>query len=306
MPFTAVVIPTFNRCSTLLFGLSKLSENLPPTHKVIVVDSGSHDNTLDTVREKFPQLTSIEGNSSMWWAAAINRGIEKAQELGCSYVLTYNDDNVATPDLFSNLARAAATAPNSIIAATCCYLHKPDVVFFAGRMRAQGTDRFYYLDHDTPLKTLGKGLRTVDMLHGMCTLFPMAVFHKVGLFDEKAFPQPFADDDLLIRARGAGFPLQVALDAVVLNDRTKTGNNPYDRRLGPGGLVQLLVSRKSTFQIAARSRFLWRYRRNIYFFCKTWLFDYLRLFTIVTVRWLLPFKAFHWLGIHWGQRLQRR
>src|SRR5262249_542794 len=144
------------------------------------------------------------------------------------------------------------------------------------------------------------------MLHGMCTLFPMRVFDIVGLFDEKAFPQVFADDDLLIRAKRAGFSLQVALDAVVLNDRSKTGNNPYDRRLGPTAIVQLFLSRKSTFQFAARTRFLLRCRRNFYFFCKTWLFDYLRLITIVVTRWLLPFRAFHWLGIQWGQRLQRR
>jgi GT2 family glycosyltransferase len=306
MVTTAVLIPTFNRRSTLLLALSKVFEFLPADHHVIVADSGSSDGTADAVKKNFPQAHLLQGTSSMWWAAAINRGIEKAKELGCRYVLTYNDDNVATSGLFFNLIRAAESAPDAIIAATCCYLDRPEVVFFAGRMRARGTDRVYYLDHDTLLTALGKGIRTVDMLHGMCTLFPMAVFHKVGLFNEKAFPQVLADDDLLMRANRAGFSLQVALDAVVLNDRTKTGNNPYDQRLGPSGIVQLLVSRKSTFQIAARTKFLWRYRRNSYFFCKTWLFDYLRLFTIIVTRWLLPFKAFHRLGIQWGQRLQRR
>jgi hypothetical protein len=32
----------------------------------------------------------------------------------------------------------------------------------------------------------------------------------------------------------------------------------------------------------------------------------LRLFTVLLARWMLPLKAFHWLGIRWGQRLQRR
>ena len=306
MATTAVVIPTFNRRSTLLLALSRIFEFLPAEHVVVVVDSGSSDGTADAVKKDFPKTHLLRGNASMWWAAAINRGIEKARELGCSSVLTYNDDNVATSGLFTHLIRAAESAPHAIIAATCCYLDKPHIVFFAGRMRAQRTDRVYYLDHDTPLTALGKGLRKVDMLHGMCTLFPMDVFHRVGFFDEKAFPQVFADDDLLMRANRAGFSLQVTLDAVVLNDRTKTGDNPYDHRLGPSGVIQLLVSRKSTFQITARTKFLWYYRRNFYFFCKTWLFDYLRLFTIIVTRWLLPFKAFHWLGIQWGQRLQRR
>ena len=306
MTTTAVVIPTFNRCQTLLYGISRLFETLPKTHVVIVIDSGSSDGTRDAVSKAFPQVILIEGNSSLWWAAATNLGIKKAKELGCEYVFTYNDDNVATPSLFSNLSLAAKSAPNSIVAAACCYLDEPEVVFFSGRMRAKNSDRFYYIDHDAPLRLLGKGLRRFDMLHGMCTLFPMMVFDKVGLFNELAFPQVFADDDLLLRANRGGFPLQVSLDAVVLNDRTKTGINPYDRRLGPRGIFQLLVSRKSTFQLVARTRFLWRYRRSLFIFCKTWLFDYTRLFIVLTARWLLPLKAFYWVGIHWNQRLQRK
>jgi GT2 family glycosyltransferase len=306
MTTTALVIPTFNRCSTLLLGLARVFEFLPPDHHVIVVDSGSSDGTIDGVNAAFPGVHLLQGNSSMWWAAATNLGVKKARELGCRSVLTYNDDNVAMPSLFAKLRLAAEISPKSVIAAVCCYHDKPDTVFFAGRMRAKGTDRWYYLHYNMPLSVLGNGLRQVDMLHGMCTLFPMAVFETVGLFNEEKFPHAFADDDLLLRARRAGFSLKVALEAVVLNDRTKTGLNPYDRRLGPNGLLQLLVSRKSTFQLTARTRFLWCYRRSFFFFCKTWLLDYLRLFGVITARWVLPFKAFHRLGLQWVQRLQGR
>lgn len=306
MTTTAVVIPTFNRCSTLLDGLSRLFESLPRAHLVIVVDSGSSDGTRDGVMKAFPQVILIEGNPNMWWAAATNLGVQKAKELGCKYVVTYNDDNVATPTLFTTLLQVAESNPQSIIGAVCCYANNTDTAFFAGRMRAKSTDRFYYLDHDTALSALPKGVRKVEMLHGMCTLFPVSVFDKVGLFREQIFPQVFADDDLLMRANRAGFLLQVALEAIVINDRSKTGINPYDHRLGPWGIFQLLFSRKSTFQLAARTRFLWRYRRSFFYFTKTWFSDYLRLFTVLFARWILPFNVFHWAGIRWGQRLQRR
>lgn len=306
MAATAIVIPTFNRRVTLLLALSKVHQFLPTDCHVIVVDSGSSDGTTVAVREQFPGVILLPGNCSMWWAAAINFGIHKSRELGCKYIITYNDDNVATPELFTGLALAIQKAPESIISAVCCYLDKPATAFFAGRMRAKKTDRFYYLDHDVPVATLGKGLRQVDMLHGMCTVFPARVFDTVGLFDDGKFPQAFADDDLLLKATSAGFPLLVALDAVVLNDRTKTGINPYDRRLGAYGVLQLLTSRKSYFQLTARTRFLWRHRRSLPLFCKSWCFDYVRLFTLLATRWILPFKAFHWIGIKWGQRLQRR
>jgi GT2 family glycosyltransferase len=306
MPTTAVVIPTFNRCPTLVRGLAILFQALPETHIVIVVDAGSSDGTRDAMTRGFRRVVLIEGNPSMWWAAATNCGIQKARELGCSYVITYNDDNIATPKLFEVLAGAAQNNPTSIIGAVCCYADRTDTVFFAGRRRASGTDRFYYLDHDTPLSSLARGLRRVDMLHGMCTLFPISVFDKVGLFNEHEFPQVFADDDLLMRASKAGFSLQVALEAVVMNDRTKTGINPYDRRMGPNGIFQLLLSRKSTFQLVARTRFLWRYRRSFFLFCKTWFFDYCRLFAVLIARWILPFKTFHWIGIRWGRQLHNR
>jgi GT2 family glycosyltransferase len=302
---TAVVIPTFNRRATVLAGLKSLFEAIPADHHVIVVDSGSSDGTAESIRNQFSHAVLIQGDSSMWWCAAINLGISKARELGCSHIVTYNDDNIATPGIFTALADAARLYPDSIISAVCCYLDRPDTVFFAGRMRAKYSDRFYYLNHDTPLAGLDKGIREVNLLHGMCTLFPMTVFGAVGLFDESAFPQVLADDDLLLRAVKGGYRLRVALNAVVLNDRTKTGINPYDRRLGPVGVLNLLLYRRSTFQITARTRFLWRHQRSFRYFCKTWLYDYCRLFILILARWVLPAQTFKQLGKKHAQRLHR-
>ena len=302
---TAIVIPTFNRRATLLSALKSVFELLPPDHFVVVVDSGSSDGTSAIVSKQFPQVVLLQGNSSMWWAAATNLGIRKAREMGCSYVLTYNDDNVATPGFFQALADAARLYPDSIISAVCCYLDRPGIVFFAGRMRAKHSDRFYYLDHDVPLASLEKGIREVDLLHGMCTLFPMTVFDTVGLFDESVFPSLFADDDLALRAAKVGYSLQVALEAVVLNDRTKTGINPYHRRLGPVDIWRLLFSRGSAFKVDRRTRFLWRHRRSCWYFCKTWLYDYVRLFSLILARWILPTSTLQWLGKKWAERLRR-
>ena len=306
MSAAALVIPTYNRRSTLVLALTRIYECLPSDHDVIVVDSGSTDGTADAVKDLFPQVHLLRGDSSTWWAAATNLGVRRAQAFGCKYVITYNDDNVATFDLFAKLRAAAASFPQSIISAVCCYLDNPQKIFFAGRLRAKGSDRFYYLDHNRPLSGLGSGLREVDMLHGMCTLFPTAVFDTVGLFNEVSFPQVFADDDLILRAQRAGFSLNVSLEAVVLNDRSKTGLNPYDRRLGPRAVLELLLSRKSTFQLLARTRFLWRYRRNAGFFFKTWICDYARLLAVLLTRWLLPLKTFQHLGARWTRRLEQR
>jgi len=303
---TAVVIPTFNRRATVLSALQNLFDVIPADHHVIVVDSGSSDGTGESIRKQYSRVLLVQGDDSMWWTAATNLGVSKARELGCSHVLTYNDENIATPGLFTYLAEAIRLFPQSMISAVCCYLDRPDTVFFAGRMRAKNSDRFYYLDHNSPVSDLDRGVRVVDLLHGMCTLIPMNVFDAIGLFDESAFPHLFADDDFALRAVKAGFDLRVSLDARVLNDRSKTGINPYDRRLGPIGISRLLISRRSTFQISARTRFLWRHRRSFFYFLKTWLYDYMRLTALIIARWILPRSTFQWLGKGYVQRLQRQ
>ena len=129
MSAAALVIPTYNRRSTLLLALTRIFECLPSDHDVIVVDSGSADRTADAVKELFPQVHLLRGNSSTWWAAATNLGVKRAQAFGCKYVITYNDDNVATLDLFAKLRVAAENSPRSIIAAVCCYLDNPQKIF---------------------------------------------------------------------------------------------------------------------------------------------------------------------------------
>ena len=228
----AIVIPVYNRKEITLKCLRAIYENLPESFRVIVVDSGSIDGTQAAIRENYPDTLMIQGTSSDWWAGATNRGINQAIELGCQSVLTYNDDNVATPGLFAKLSGTADSYSNAIISSAVCYLDAKDKIYFAGRKRSRLTDRFIYMDLDQKYKGLESGIREVDLLHGMCTLFPVSVFQTVGWFDENAYPHLFADDDLVLRAKDQGYRLLVDLDAVVFNDHTRKGLNPYDRRLG--------------------------------------------------------------------------
>jgi len=284
----AIVIPAYNRKDVTLKCLKAIYENLPVSFRVILVDSGSSDGTQSAARENYPDTIIIQGQSSDWWAGATNRGIDQAIELGCQSVVTYNDDNVATPDLFAKLSGAAESHPNAIISSAVCYLDAKDKIYFAGRRRAKLTDRFIYMNLNQDYRELEGGLREVDLLHGMCTLFPVSVFQTVGQFDENTFPHLFADDDLVLRAKGRGYRLLVDLDAMVFNDHTRKGLNPYDRRLAVTEIFDLVTSRKSVFQISTRTRFLWRHRRSLVTFIITWLADYSRLAGIILLRWLLP------------------
>ena len=287
----AIVIPVFNRKQVTQSCLKAIGVN-SPRFKVIVVDSGSTDGTGEAVSAGFPQVRLVRGEASEWWAAATNRGVKLALEEGCSHVVTYNDDNIATPGLFERLLDDAENNPGAIVSATVCRLDARDQVLFAGRRRSRLTDRYIHLGLNRHPGELGGGLREVDLLHGMCTIIPVAVFRDCGVFDDRAFPHLFADDDLALRAKARGYRLLVDHDAVVYNDTSQKGLTPYARRLGPVEAFRLLVSRKSAFQVTTRSAFYWRHRRSVASYVLTMCADYTRLLAVLLLRWVLP-AAWH-------------
>jgi GT2 family glycosyltransferase len=291
-----IVIPTFNRRESLLRCLSSLVNELDDGDRIIVVDAGSSDGTLQAVASRFPNVLVVAVTMDLWWAGLTNLGVRKALQSGMDHILCFNDDNVATPGFLQRLRLHRQTDALTILASVCCHLDAPWRVFFAGRRRGKWTDRFYYLDQDSDLQQLEPGLREVDLLHGMCTLIPRLAFESAGLFDADAFPHLYADDDFVLRAKQAGFHSLVVTDSVVLNDRSATGLNPYDRRLGLSDIFSLLTSRRSAFQLNKRCLFLWRHRRSVSIFAVTLMADYLRLVAVIALRWLLPEQWFASIG----------
>ena len=289
---TAIVIPVFNRKEVTLRFLESLYSGNNFHFSVIVVDSGSTDGTAVAIRNKYPDVILLETTPGSWWAAATNIGVKEAEKKGCEFVITCNDDNYVSAESIERLVGTARDYPHALVAATVCYYSDRDSILFAGRKRSAVTDRFFYIDNGRRYSELDGKIREVDLLHGMCTLFPASVFRDVGYFDEHAFPHLFADDDLALRARKAGYCLLVDTGSVIFNDHMETGLNPYYSKSGPLSIIRMLVSRKSAFQVSTRTRFLWRHRRSLASFVLTWLSDYCRLLLVITARWILPDKYF--------------
>lgn len=288
----AIVIPVFNRRDITLRCLDSLHSIRDDKFRIMVVDSGSTDGTREAIRENYRDVILLETTPESWWAAATNIGVREAVKSGCEYILTYNDDNVATTEVLNKLVDTAEQYTHSIISSVKCSFQNPDRVLFAGRRRSRFTDRSYFMNRGQKYDQIGTGIRKVDWLHGQCTLFPVSVFETAGLFDEEAFPHLYADDDLILRARQAGYELLVNLDAVVLNDEKQTGINPYYKRIELKEIPELLTSTKSFFQLSTKTRFLWRHKRNIFTFVITWVADYARLFAVILLRWVLPEKIY--------------
>jgi glycosyltransferase involved in cell wall biosynthesis len=113
-PLVSIVVPTFNRCSSLCTLLNALAvQNAPPTSfEVIVVDDGSTDGTVEHVRSlAMPYALRVVQQAHDGPARARNLGVEQARG---EVILFLDDDVVPAADLVATHV-AAQTGHDDLV-----------------------------------------------------------------------------------------------------------------------------------------------------------------------------------------------
>jgi GT2 family glycosyltransferase len=268
----SIIIPVFNGLEytkTCLQSLSAqvfLPEISPGRYEIIVVDDGSVDGTSDWIRENYPGVHLLQGDGSLWWSGGINAGIKHAlDELKTDYVLWWNNDIVPAPGYFTQAVRLAEKNDNNVLIGSKVYiLNKPVIWGMGGRFDPLKGSRYMYGGGQPDSETFMKPIE-VDWFPGMGTMIHRDVFEKIGLLDEKNFPQYHGDSDFTYRAKQAGFRLVAFPGLIIYNDVSNTG---IKHGGSFGKMVRSLTSIKSNSNIKkdimfyrkhARSPFAWFY-----------------------------------------------
>jgi glycosyltransferase involved in cell wall biosynthesis len=79
MMTVTVIIPTHNREKEISRALKSVFAQTYPVHEVIVVDDGSNDGTVSTVKAKFPSVQIIQFKTNVGGSVARNTGAKKAR-----------------------------------------------------------------------------------------------------------------------------------------------------------------------------------------------------------------------------------
>jgi len=99
----------------------------------------------------------------------------------------------------------------------------------------------------------------VDWFPGMGTAIHKDVFNKIGLVDNKNFPQYHGDSDFTYRAKLGGFRLIAYPNLVISNDITNTGLKHNESLKG---LIDSLKSIKSNYNIKKDILFIRKYAQS--------------------------------------------
>ncbi len=213
-PSVWVVILNWNSRVNTLECLHSLQASSYGNLRVVLVDNGSTDDSVECVRKGFPEAHIMQNPRNLGYTEGNNGGIRYALERGADYVLLLNNDTVVPPETICQLIQAGEEDPS--IGATC-----PVIVSYSDH------SKHYVPTIDWETVSAGEELISstesvscnVDYATGCALLMKSAVIRKVG-FLAPAYFAYYEDVDWSLRCKGAGYRILLVPQAIVLHKGT--------------------------------------------------------------------------------------
>lgn len=204
---TSIIIPSFNGALLLESCLSSLREYTPEPYEVIVVDNGSHDETMEVCRKYRCRFIRFPRNQG--FPIACNAGLKLARG---ELLVLLNNDVLVSNNWLHNMRSALLSSPKVGIVG-------PLTNYASGIQRVKAppyATLSEYLQIRDSLNTPDPAKwRDVERLVGFCMLFRRQLLHEIGLLDERFSPGHYEDDDYCHRTRAKGYRLLIAGDTFV-------------------------------------------------------------------------------------------
>lgn len=223
----AIILVNYNHSEATIECLASLEELAWPSKPlIIVVDNASSDNSVRLIRDKFPDVTLIESDKNLGFAAGNNLGFDTAKRQGTDLVMLLNNDTKVDPQLAQHLY--ASVKKKADIAAPKIYFY-PGFEFHKDRYskKEQGKVIWYAGGHIDWHNIMGihRGVDQVDtgqfdtegeveFATGCCFMARRSVLEKLNLFDPKYYLY-LEDADFCVRAKKAGYKIVYQPQAVL-------------------------------------------------------------------------------------------
>ena len=207
-PTLSIVIVNYNARKHLENCLGSLTSSPPAIpHDIIVVDNASADGSVEAVRAGWPEITLIDHQSNVGFAAGNNAGIRASDGM---LILLLNNDTIVPAGAIDALVGRLLAHPDAAVAG-------PRLVDETGRAEVSFGPMISPLNEvrqklTMKLRDLGvarwveratRRERYVDWVSGACLLVRRADAEQAGLLDERYFLYT-EDVDFCAAVRGRG------------------------------------------------------------------------------------------------------
>ncbi|MDA3896724.1 MAG: glycosyltransferase family 2 protein [Desulfobacteraceae bacterium] len=204
-PRVIVQLLSWNQLQEVVDCLESFSCITYQNYEVILVDNGSEDETVKTVREKYPFVTIIENAENLGFCKANNIGFRYCLKKNFDYLLLLNTDTKVRPNLLDELVRIMKNDPKiGIAGAKNLMLEDPEYMWGQYCNVTWGPMLVKIIGGSEPDRNLNQPPKEVDSVICNGCMISRVALETVGEFDEN-FWQCNEDIDWSYRAKTAGF-----------------------------------------------------------------------------------------------------
>ena len=214
-PKVYVVIVNWNRPEDTIECIKSVKNLSYPNFEIILVDNGSKDNSIETIKEIYKDINSIENKKNLGFAEGNNVGIRFALNNDAEYIWLLNNDTIVHQNALTAMVDVGERIPESgILGSKIYYYDKPDFIWFAGATidwkRAVSLHTGINQEDRPEYGVLGE----VDRITGCSMVVKRELCERIGLMDEKLFLY-VEEVDWCVRARNAGYKIFYVPDSKV-------------------------------------------------------------------------------------------
>lgn len=184
-----------------------------PNFETVVVDNGSTDGSLESIKAGFSKVHFIKNEVNLGFSAGNNVGIRFALEKMADFVLLLSPTIEVEPDFLAELVRISMTDKKIGLSSPLIFKNRTKEIWFAGG----NVDWFKMKAHHDDIRKqhLGEYFET-GFASGRVMLVRKDVFAASGLLDEDFFAY-WEDVDFSIRVQKAGFKTVVVPSSTIYN-----------------------------------------------------------------------------------------
>jgi GT2 family glycosyltransferase len=256
-PLVFIVIVNWNGREITLDCLQSLSRISYDNVRTVVIDNGSVDGSVESIRTQFPSVTVLEVNANLRFAGGTNAGIRYGLEHGAELFLLLNNDTTVDAGFLSAMVDRMTSSPSiGMVAPKIYYYSDPNRIWFAGGALSMWTGTMRHIG----IREIDRGQHAapheIQYATGCCILTRREVVEKIGLLDE-SFSMYTEDADWSMRTRRAGY-------TIMYEPRAKVW---HKLSVSAGGHLSMF---KMTHKFRSNLRFFVRYASWYHWFVFPW------------------------------------
>ena len=195
------IIVAYNCDEKILLGIENIKKQV---HGIVIIDNGSNEKSLQILKNINGQsgIEIIYNKSNMGIAYALNQGVKYAQSNGFSWVVTLDQDSIATKDMIKNMLQVY----NS--------LSQGEKLNTFSLVPVHVEENTYV---EKPYESVEVKFEEIltDITSG--NLIKISLFDKVGYFEEKLFID-CVDHEFCLRISKSGYKILKVHNSILIHN----------------------------------------------------------------------------------------